>query len=246
MVRDYGFKLSTLQRIVAETGTTPIFDLNVLTSNLADQLAMLRSASALGIPVRYIELGNEFYLSDTNYTYTRVFPTSADYAGLVAKWAPRIRAAFTDVKIAAVGSLPQVTPREKIWNAAVLSIAGPDIDALTLHDYAGLPRSTGTPGLLASAYTNGQEVQQVIFSVPARYGIWITKFNLSKQARSMGSPHAGATSARASSSARLPAGHRAPRPRAGDAGYARVSRVAVIARSYTAAAACTPARCSAP
>ena len=77
--------------------------------------------------MRYIELGNEFDLSDTNYT--RVFPTSADYAGLVAKWAPRIRAAFTDVKIAAVGSLPQVTPREKIWNATVLSIAGPDIDA---------------------------------------------------------------------------------------------------------------------
>ena len=53
---------------------------------------------------------------------------------------------------------------------------------LTLHDYAGLPKSTGTPGLLASAYTNWQEVQQVIFSVPTRYGIWITK-NLSGNSR---------------------------------------------------------------
>lgn len=194
----YGFTLQTLRSIVQETGTTPVFDLNVLTSSLTDQLAMLEHASALGIPVRYIELGNEFYYSDSSYT--SAFPTATAYADLVARWAPRIHASFPAAQIAAVGSLPQDTPRERSWNSTVLSVAGPDISALTLHDYTD-PEPNGTghgkagdvpvSEVLASAYIDWQQTQQVMAAIPARYQIWFTEFNLSNEARAMGSPPLG-------------------------------------------------------
>jgi hypothetical protein len=192
----YGFTLQTLRSIVRETGTTPVFDLNVLTSSLPDQLAMLERARALGIPVRYIELGNEFYYSSNSYT--SVFPTAAAYADLVARWAPRIRASFPGAQIAAVGSLPQATPRERSWNSTVLSVAGRDISALTLHDYTD-PQQQGHAGavpvsdVLASTYSDWQQTQKVMAAIPARYQIWFTEFNLSNGARAMGSPPLGVT-----------------------------------------------------
>jgi len=191
--RQYGFTLQTLRSIVQETGTTPIFDLNVLTSSLADQMAMLRAASTLGIPVRYIELGNEFYLSASSYT--QVFPTATAYADLVAQWAPQIHADFPDALIAAVGSLPQASQRETSWNQTVLSIAGADISALTLHDYAGIPGpgSTGTGAALASAYANWKHDQTVMAAIPPQYSIWFTEYNVANHARGQGSPPLGVT-----------------------------------------------------
>jgi hypothetical protein len=200
LAHSYGFTLGTLHSIVQRSGTIPVFDLNVLTSTLTDQLAMLKAASAMGIPVRYIELGNEFYLSDSNYT--DAFPTAAAYADLVKRWAPALHAAFPTADIAAVGSLPQATPREQSWNSTVLSIAGPYISALTLHDYsaarvAGQVHQGGasptTADVLAAAHRNWDRAQQVIAAIPARYRIWFTEFNLSKQARGAGAPPRGVT-----------------------------------------------------
>jgi hypothetical protein len=110
--RTYGFTLSTLEQLTNATGAVPIFDLNVMTSTLQDQLQMLQTASQLGLPIRYVELGNEFYLSDSNYVHA--FPTAAAYADLVASWAPAIRAAFPDVQIAAVASALTTTPVKRV------------------------------------------------------------------------------------------------------------------------------------
>ena len=189
---DYGFTLHTLQGIVRETGTTPVFDLNLLTSSLPNQLLMLKTAQSLGIPVRYIELGNEFYLNFGSYL--RVFPTAASYARTVARWAPAIRAEFPGAQIAAVGSLPQLTARERSWNRTLLSIAGADINAVTLHDYSGPSGRDPDPAqVLASAQTSWRSTLQVMAAIPSRYRIWFTEFNLSQQGRSGGEPARGTT-----------------------------------------------------
>ena len=191
-VQDYGFTLQTLLGIVRETGTTPVFDLNLLTSTLPDQLQMLHTAQSLGIPVRYVELGNEFYLDNSNYL--KVFPTAASYARSVAQWAPAIRAAFPDAQIAAVGSLPQDTARERSWNSTLLSIAGADINAVTLHDYvAPIGKDPGPAQVLAAAQTSWRSTQQVMAAVPSRYRIWFTEFNLSRRSLSGGEPARGTT-----------------------------------------------------
>ncbi len=190
--RGYGFTLQTLQSIVRETGTVPVFDLNLLTSNLADQLQMLHTAQNLGIPVRYVELGNEFYLGISSYQ--KVFPTAASYARTVAKWAPAIRAAFPKVQIAAVGSLPQSTGREKSWNKTLLAIAGADINAITLHDYfAPVGRNLNPMQFLAEVQSNWLSTEQVMATFPSRYRIWFTEFNLSRQGLLGGRPARGIT-----------------------------------------------------
>lgn len=190
-VHDYGFTLQTLQGIVRESGVTPVFDLNLLTSTLPDQLLMLHTAQNLGIPVRYVELGNEFYLSTS--TYLKGFPTAASYARTVARWAPAIRAAFPDAQIAAVGSLPQRTAREKSWNRTLVSIAGADINAVTLHDYASIGKDPLPAQVLAAAQTSWRSTQQVMAAIPRRYRIWFTEFNLPLQGLSGGEPARGTT-----------------------------------------------------
>ena len=191
-VRDYGFTLQTLLGIVRETGTTPVFDLNLLTSTLPDQLLLLHTAQQLGIPVRYVELGNEFYLATS--TYLKVFPTAASYASTVARWAPAIRAAFPDAEIAAVGSLPQNTAREKSWNSTLLSVAGADIDAVTLHDYVTpIGKHSDPAQVLATAQTSWRSTEQVMAGIPSRYRIWFTEFNLSQRGLSAGTPARGIT-----------------------------------------------------
>jgi len=193
--RTYGFTLSTLKQLTSATGAVPIFDLNVMTSTLEDQLQMLRSAAQLGLPVRYIELGNEFYLSNSNYVHA--FPTAASYADMVASWAPAIRDAFPNAQIAAVASVSTTTPRERDWNSTLLSIAGSDINAVTLHDYPGIHGSANTPSspeaLLAGASIEWQPVENVINSLPSHLSVWLTEYNLSISDLALGSPALGTT-----------------------------------------------------
>ncbi|MGL4884436.1 MAG: hypothetical protein ACRC8K_25790, partial [Waterburya sp.] len=82
-------KLEDLQGGIKETNTEPIFVLNLATSSLESQLEMLRTARNLGMSVKYIELGNEFYFDVSNYK--RVFPTSADYAQTASEWIVAIK-----------------------------------------------------------------------------------------------------------------------------------------------------------
>jgi hypothetical protein len=123
-----------------------------------------------------------------------VFPTAASYARTVAQWAPAIRAAFPDVQIAAVGSLPQDTAREQSWNPTLLSVAGADINAVTLHDYfAPIGKDPSPAQVLAAAQTSWRSTQQVMAAIPSRYRIWFTEFNLSRQGLSGGEPARGTT-----------------------------------------------------
>ncbi len=193
--RTYGFTLSTLKNITRATGAVPIFDLNVMTSTLHDQIQMLKTAAQMGIPIRYVELGNELYLSKSNYLHA--FPTATAYADLVASWAPAIRAAFPNVQIAAVASVSTTTLREQHWNSTLLSVAGRDVNAVTLHDYP----LTSAPGnassspatLLAGASIEWQPVERTINALPSHLSVWLTEYNLGLGALAQGSPALGTT-----------------------------------------------------
>jgi hypothetical protein len=193
--RTYDFTLGTLRRLTSATGAIPIFDLNVMTSTLGDQLQMLETAARMGIPVRYIELGNELYLSNSNYL--RAFPTAASYAHLVASWAPAIRRAFPNVQIAAVASASIYTAREQHWNSALLSIAGNDINAVTVHEYPGAPPSGSRPpspkALLAGVTKEWEFVDETINALPLKLSVWLTEYNLNPGDLALGSPALGST-----------------------------------------------------
>jgi hypothetical protein len=126
----------------------PIFDLNVMTYNNAiatpaqtsamvqDQIAMLKAAQQLGMPVEYIELGNELYFAlrpmgnkDASY-YAQRFTSGAPYVNEMNYWIKELKSAFPQAQIAVLGQAFQ----GGTWNVDLLSnLSG--ADAVTLHYY---------------------------------------------------------------------------------------------------------------
>src|ERR1700744_2272265 len=57
--------LDQLKLIVDQTKCEVIFTLNMVTKDLNDQIEMLKYAQSIGLPVKWVELGNEYYLPNT-------------------------------------------------------------------------------------------------------------------------------------------------------------------------------------
>ena len=128
------YKLEDLKKAVDAVNATPLFVLNMLHSTLDEQMEMLRAAQKLGLPVKAIELGNEFYLPSSDYI--KKYPNAEDYARDANVWAAKIKAEFPDAQVAAIGSaaFPQDNPRRVTWNDRVFPLLQ-NIDAMTLHVY---------------------------------------------------------------------------------------------------------------
>ncbi len=88
--------------IVRATGATPLWDLNVLNATISDQIAMLREAQRLGLPVRQVELGNELW--NPTGPYPGRFPTGAAYGSAMNPWIVAVRRAFPRAVIAVSGA----------------------------------------------------------------------------------------------------------------------------------------------
>jgi len=130
------YRLEELKLAVDATGAQPILVVNMLTSTIEEQLAMLRRARDLGLAVRYVELGNEFYLSEESYI--KRFPTAEDYGAEATRWIDLIRMEFPKARIAAVGAYETARQAERraSWNGRMLkTLRG--ADAVVLHVYVG-------------------------------------------------------------------------------------------------------------
>lgn len=142
-IRKNPILLDDLKYACDSTGATPLFVLNMCTSELAYQMEMLRAARKKGLPVQYVELDNEVYLSEG--VYTDRFPSGEDYARVGNEWIKAIKNEFPGVRIAVVGysakesdirKEKQGLSRALNWNHEVLSnIDG--ADAMTFHIYGG-------------------------------------------------------------------------------------------------------------
>ncbi|WP_158726468.1 hypothetical protein [Tomitella fengzijianii] len=174
--------LSDWADVVRATGATPIFDLNVLTSTVDEQIAMLHEAQRLGMDVRYVELGNELW--DPGSYYREVYPTGADYARAMNEWIVRLRQEFPDIKIGVSGaddsSIVTVAlgPRIQTWNAGLYAnIRG--ADAVVLHPYwtpDPVQADIGSTAAGGVAAWNSF-ADKAIGGVPAGMEVWITEYN---------------------------------------------------------------------
>ncbi|MCL4402002.1 MAG: hypothetical protein M1436_04970 [Acidobacteria bacterium] len=137
--------------------------------NLTYQLELLEAARKIGLDLPYVELGNEYYVSETA-GYASVYPdpsgsaaplASVVYGRLASKWISAIRQRYPKVQIAAVGAHitrpPGNAPRRAKWLSGLFdpalnstAVGGngraalQGADAVTLHVYpaANLPRGT--------------------------------------------------------------------------------------------------------
>ena len=109
-------KLEDFAATINATGASALLVLNMLTDNLNSQLAFLRRAHQLGIPVVGVELGNEFYTALPEHV--KWFPDGTAYGRLCARWIRAITAAFPRLPLAVVGTpaVPAVKTRRVEWN----------------------------------------------------------------------------------------------------------------------------------
>lgn len=197
------YRLQELQIGLRATGAMPVFMLNMLTSDLNYQLEMLRTAKSMGIPVQFVELGNEYYLKTQDYL--NKFPTGQDYGTAATTWIQAIRQEFPGVKISAVGSIGggsgQNDQRQNNWNKDVLQTLKGN-DALTIHVYAAIKlpgdskgknktSGNGNNNNISSAdsvnianqvggllYTRLNDLTQTVQGLPSNTELWFTEYNI--------------------------------------------------------------------
>lgn len=188
----FDFTLEDLHAEYQATNAPPIFDLNVLNranrTDTSDQIQMLQQAKNLGLPIRYVELGNELYFNGPNGAFKQGFPTGTDYGKTVGIYVQALHKDFPGVQVAAVGCLNPTNTRQKQWNARMMSAAkqaGGSPDAVTLHNYPGpvIKGFSGTSRQLSRLFEGAYDAVQHINAVTnqgalAGKPIWLTEFNL--------------------------------------------------------------------
>ena len=128
--------LSDWAQLVKDANAIPVFDLNMVTSTLPDQLEMLSAAKQLGMPIRRIELGNELYYRAP--LVVKAFPTAAAYGREASRWIAAIKARYPKAQIAAVGlGYPPAAgdERQASWDRAGSPHASRRGCALAFHAY---------------------------------------------------------------------------------------------------------------
>ena len=171
------------------TGANAVFVLNILTkragqteSHLDIALRMLKEAERLGIKVKYLELGNEFYLShgnrDASNDYQVAFPTAEAYAREAQRWIEALRKDFPNAQISVVGAdrRYQGGKRRNTWNERVLKTLAGQADALSIHTYAGAGGSTAA--VLGMPQKRMGNLQKEFDALPQDLPLWITEYNL--------------------------------------------------------------------
>lgn len=163
---------------LAAAAAEPLLVVNVQNSTLSYELQGLAHAQSVGVPVRFVELGNEHNLSGA-----QSIPPDT-YARLVRVWADSIRAAHPGVKICAVGGAP---PGNPTWHTAIFGQA-PSIDALAFHVYLGAGNADGafnpTRALGVPFAASGGVLDRYARSgfdspvVPSGTEVWVTEYNL--------------------------------------------------------------------
>lgn len=187
-----GITMADWAELIESTGAVPVWDLNVLTSTLDDQIDMLTDAERHGLPVRFIELGNELW--DIRGPYVERFPTGSAYADEMNRWIPVIRERFPDARIAVAGADPAdatfnelLGERYRDWNASVLGTIR-DVDAIVIHQYWGLadnaPPGSDVDQTLATGLAHWSEMRRLTMEALDDAGglgenieVWITEWN---------------------------------------------------------------------
>ena len=185
--------LNALADLTRETGTYPIYNLNVMTLDnavihranisqaVANQLHMLEAARGMNLPVEDLELGNEFYWNSPGYT--QAFPTASDYASAMNEWTASLKRELPNAKVASMASISYSSEaRTEGWNSAVIGkIRG--VDAVTLHRYdsiidGGIRDGKSPDAVLSNVFNDWTKIvsDEVNPIERARLRVWVTEF----------------------------------------------------------------------
>lgn len=185
--------LNAFAGLVRATGVYPLYCLNVMTLNnavlkranlqeaIANQVQLLDSALEMKLPVRDLELGNEFYWSSKDHD--QAFPTPADYASEMNIWTADLKRVYPNANIASMASIPSSgDARTANWNGAVIGKIH-DVDAVTLHRYdsildGGIWNGTSPDVVLGKVFSDWSKIVSGEMSPmeKAHLRVWVTEF----------------------------------------------------------------------
>ena len=167
--------LRSVQLLVQGTGMKIMFDLNILTSTLDDQMEMLETADRLGIVGDgLLELGNE--LNQFNYEGKQRFPNAQAYADTCHRWIAALKKRFPKAQFAVVGENKKWKGGEDWANVQLKT--NPEVN-LIWHFYPpgkfthnGILDADALKALIHEDYVKsfGKNIS------PSR--VWITEFNI--------------------------------------------------------------------
>lgn len=180
----FTFTLQDLYNACQAAHATPVFDLNVLAhpTDTSDQIAMLTTAQQMGLPIKYVELGNELYGGSSTGPFAKTFKDGTSYGQTVSLYVQALHAKFPGVQVAADGALQPKTSREKTWNSELLAAAtgAGAPDAIILHDYPGVTYNPFTtadvPPLFATAYSGLSQLAQATQGLDGK-PVWLTEYD---------------------------------------------------------------------
>lgn len=127
------YTIENLAKMYHKTGIIPVFMLNMLSKDLDHSVRNLKKAESLGIPIRYVEMGNELYFN-IPFPLLR-YPSPESYGKTCQTWIAVLKKEFPNASFALVGTTMDRHARQVDWNIRVLekcSIA----DALVIHSYS--------------------------------------------------------------------------------------------------------------
>ena len=158
--KDYSYLPTQIGPAVAKAGVMPMWVVNFMTRDLQHCLDGLAEAASSGSPIRYVEIGNEFYLGRN----AELFPTGKEYGLKAKEWIAAIKQAYPGVKCALSATMKYNGERTKNWTRDAIS-ACDNYDALVAHMYVfiGLEPQTAK-GKKPSKEERSQ--QQAAFDAP--------------------------------------------------------------------------------
>ncbi|MBS9462580.1 hypothetical protein KIM67_09170 [Flagellimonas sp. 389] len=127
------YTIEGLAKMYQQTGIVPVFMLNMLSKDLEHSVRNLKKAESLGIPIKYIEMGNELYFN-IPFPLLR-YPTPESYGETCQTWIATLKKEFPKASFAVVGSYMTRHPRQVDWNKRVLEKCT-NADAIVLHMYS--------------------------------------------------------------------------------------------------------------
>jgi hypothetical protein len=167
--------------VLGQKTTTPtVFDLNVVQTNASYQLAGLKAFEAVGVPIEYVEMGNELF-----DVYQGGFATGALYRAAMEPYMKTVAENFPHAKVALVGHEFHGGRAAVSWNKEIFNCSNcTDADAATVHIYTivntvGINNATvaaRAAGLLSSAWQFPSAQHDFLEStIPRRHRLWITE-----------------------------------------------------------------------
>ncbi len=173
--------LQSLKSAVDRLHFTPIFCLNVISRSLENQLEMLQVARSLGLPIDYIELGNEVYESKGDFQ--RKYPTAKNYTDTMKTWVTTLRKEFPNAKFGVIGVVDKKDDRSRTWNDVMVAELANTVDAITLHLYQGTGVGNSyeigeIPVALSNPFRKMISLTKRISELPPNWNVWITEYNL--------------------------------------------------------------------